>query len=197
MKELFDLRQFDPRKVRSEFLEFGASSAPLLTKKTCKELLDEFRRINIPVAFAGPNPYLGFERHAVFDPPEGLFQAFGVELSRFIGQSFGGEVKQGPNSDFHFTEYTPLRYLPGARLKPHYDSDFYKILICSVVVDGEGDFVTYPDPLDRTNKHLVKNEPGDIVFMVTQGFAGMSRNTFHEVTNIRKERLSVVYRYEF
>lgn len=97
---------------------------------------------------------------------------------------------------FRFNDFIVQRYLrDSCGITPHVDHIRYQGLVAIIVFSGQGDFALCDDRSGHNARHLPAG-PGDLLLMRAPGFAGNMSRPFHQLTNVREDRVILGLRWD-
>ncbi|MET4806555.1 hypothetical protein [Limibacillus sp. MBR-115] len=100
------------------------------------------------------------------------------------------------DSRFHFNDFIVQAYPRNSRgITPHVDHIRYQGLVAIIVFSGQGDFALCDDRSGRNTRHLPAG-PGDLLLMRAPGFAASTKRPFHQLTNVRSDRVILGLRWD-
>jgi hypothetical protein len=176
-----------------------ALSLPLISEATRATLLaasqDLAYRPAKPRVGEGPRVVLQDFEICMDIPKNSAFQRFALAFEQLTNEALA-RLDPRPCDALHYNNLVVQRYDPGpVGITPHRDHICYEGLVSLVILSGSARFLVSADRSGRGAREI-PNPPGCLLLMRGAGFAGLKDRPFHQLCDIKSDRVSFGIRYD-
>lgn len=177
----------------------GAVALPVLGVEGCELLLKSVEQLD----FRACKPIVGKGDDAVSQdfsislnfPDEVIIDNFSSAFERQINKAFELMAPQPEPTPYHFNDRAALVYeADSTGISPHRDLVCFEGIIAILTLKGQADFCVCADR-NKLDSIRLSAEPGVMIIMRGNHYAGIAERPFHYVENVRSQRIGLGLRY--